>query len=503
MKLGATTYTVPTLVGATLGASVLALSTKALALVIAGSACVGMMASAAFPYFILVATIPVQVDLLGGVTVTKLITPLAIGMVTINALIRRGPWPVLLRWPAGYLAGTFFLTSLLSLVLAEGLRGFPGEAAKIPVYGTLFFLTLTFNRTADDLRRLLWVITITGVGEALITAAQVHYGFVMPGDWRRNVGLPGEGGVDGAFMSISEGKVRAEGTTAHPIFLASFFLMAMPCTTFLLLHEKHPWVKASLGAMLGLMGYAWFYTFARSSVVGFALLIVVALWFQSKLVRKLSVIALVLALAGGLSYQVVSEWFQAGIHTVESQSLFGKADLNESSGSLAFRRESIVGGWNLFWAHPWFGVGFGEAINHYVKYLPSWADHYYHPAVIHNMFLEVASELGVFALSAFIGMWAWAFVCLKRGLSIPALRSYAVLLTSLLIGQIAFLMITPMVREIWLTLPMAMAIGHMARSNASQEGEFFSARVDEGQPQQIWRDERAKRLPAARAEMRT
>ncbi|HMU30128.1 MAG TPA: O-antigen ligase family protein [Nitrospira sp.] len=465
MKPSDQTYTIPTLLGATLGASVLALSTKALAIVIACSAFLSMTASAVFPYYILVATIPVQVDLLGGLTVTKLITPLAIGMVTINALIHRGPWPVLLRWPAGYLAGAFFLASLLSLVLAEGLRGLPGEAAKIPVYGALFFFTLTFNRHPEDMRRLLWVITITGVGEALITAAQVHYGFVMPGDWRRNVGLPSEGGVDGAFMSISEGKVRAEGTTAHPIFLASFFLMSMPCTAFLLFQEKHPWVKAALGAMLSLMAYAWFYTFARSSVIGFALLILVGLWLQFKFVRKLSLIVLVLVLAGGLSYQVVSEWFQVGVQTVENQNLFGKADLNEGSGSFAFRRESIVGGWNLFLAHPWFGVGFGQAINHYVKYLPAWADHYYHPAVIHNMFLEVASELGVFSLSAFIGLWVVAFVSLKRGLRIPDVRPYAVLLSSILAGQMIFLMITPMVREIWLTLPMAIAIGHMAKTH--------------------------------------
>ncbi len=156
---------------------------------------------------------------------------------------------------------------------------------------------------------------------------------------------------------------------------------------------------------------------------------------------------------------------------MESQGLFGKADLNEGSGSFAFRRESIVGGWNLFWAHPWFGVGFGQAINHYVKYLPSWADHYYHPAVIHNMFLEVASELGIFSLSAFIGLWVCAFVSLKQGLKNPDVRPYAVLLSSILAGQMIFLMITPMVREIWLTLPMAMAIGYMAKNKM---GDTFS-----------------------------
>lgn len=485
MKRAGSTYIIPALIGGSLGASVLALSAKALAIVIAGSAFLSMTASAVFPYYILVSTIPVQVDLLGGVTVTKLITPLAIGLVAVNALIHRGPWPVLLRWPAGYLAGMFFLTSVVSLVLAEGLRGLPGEAAKIPVYGALFYLTLTFNRSPEDMRRLLWVITITGVGEALITAAQVRYGFVMPGDWRRNIGLPGEGGVDGAFMSISEGKVRAEGTTAHPIFLASFFLMAMPCTTFLLLSEKQLWIKVLLGTALCLMGYAWFYTFARSSVIGFALLILVALWFQSKLVRKLSLFLLVLMLAGGLSYQVVSEWFQVGVQTVESQSVFGKADLNEGSGSFAFRRESIVGGWNLFLANPWFGVGFGQAINHYVKYLPAWADHYYHPAVIHNMFLEVASELGVFSLFAFIGLWVWAFVSIKRGLNNPKVRPYAVLVGSILAGQMIFLMITPMVREVWLTLPMAMALGYMAQDGASKRREASFQPVHSRQ--QAWR----------------
>ncbi len=463
MKSAQMTGAAPTLVGAALGASVLALSTKALAIVIAGMAFATMAASVVFPYYILVATIPVQADLLAGITVTKLITPLAIAMVSLNALTHRGPWPTIWRWPAGYLAIAFFVTSVVSLILAEGLTGLPGEAAKIPVYGAIFFFTLTFNRTPDDLRRLLWVITFTGVAEALITAAQVHYGFVMPGDWRRNTGLPSEGGVDGSFMSISEGKVRAEGTTAHPIFLASFFLMAMPCTAFLLVRETHPWVKSALGAMLGLMAYAWFYTFARSSVIGFALLILVALWFHSKIVRSLSVVVLVLAITGGLSYQVLSESFQSGLQTVESQTLFGKADLNEGSGSFAFRRESIVGGWNLFLAHPWFGVGLGQAIHHYVKYLPSWADHYYHPAVIHNVFLEVASELGVFALSAFVGLWVWAFFSLRRGLRVPAVRPYAILLMSLLVGQLGFLMITPMVRELWLTVPMAIAIGHMAR----------------------------------------
>ena len=105
----------------------------------------------------------------------------------------------------------------------------------------------------------------------------------------------------------------------------------------------------------------------------------------------------------------------------------------------------------------------GGSILHNAKYLPSWATHPFHPATIHNTFLEIGSESGIFALAGFVGLWAWAFVCLKRGLDLPEVRPYAALWMSVLVGQLAFLMITPMMREIWLTLPMAIAIGNMAR----------------------------------------
>ncbi|MFO0775083.1 MAG: O-antigen ligase family protein [Nitrospiraceae bacterium] len=446
--------------GAILGASILALSTKALALLLAGMAGAVMATSSAAAYYALVASIPVQVDFLGGLTITKLVVPAVLAIVAMNALIRRGPWPPVFRGPEGFLACTFFLASLVSL-LVQGLRQFPGEAAKVPVYASLFFLTLTFNRTPADFRRLLWVLAVAGTIEALVTAAQVRYGFVMPGDWRRNLGQPGEGGVDGALDSILGGKIRAEGTTAHPIFLASYFLMTIPCTTLLLLQEHHPARRMLLGTMLALMGYAWFYTFARSSMIGFAVMAVVTLNFYSRAARIMTLLGLLMSMTGLLSYQVISESVSSGVRVFESQSFWGQADVNAASGSWQFRLESIVGGWNLFLAYPWFGVGFGQSIWNYMPYLPSWATHSSHPSTIHNTFLEVGSELGIFALVTFIGIWLWGFLGIRRALQRPETRHYAILMCSILSGQMTFVMITPMVREIWLTIPMAIALGYM------------------------------------------
>jgi O-Antigen ligase len=485
MKPARAVFTLPTLVGAALGGAVLALSAKTLVVIAAGAAFAAMAASSVIAYYFLVTTIPVQMTLLGDITVTKLVTPLVIGIVMFNAMVHRGLWPVFARGPAGYLACAFFATSILSLFLAEGLKQIPAEAVKVPVYGALFFLTLTFNRNPHDLRRLLWILAITGAIEALIAAAQVHFGFVVPGDWRKSTGSLEDAG-SAAYMALIEGKIRAEGTTAHPIFLAGFFLMTIPVTAFLWITEKHSWMKAILAGMLGVMVYAWFCTFARSSVIGFACMVLVAICFHSKTVRTLVGVGAGLIIMGLLSYQVISEWFSVGVRIIESQNFLGKADINPAAESWQFRLESIVGGWNLFWVHPWFGVGFGQSTWHYTKYLPSWAIHPSHPATIHNVFLEVACELGIFALSAFVGLWTWAFVCLKRGLRVLELRPYAILFLSILIGQLAFLMITPMVREIWLTLALAGAIGQMQQesaygsSNASSEELPWGNRLVEG-----------------------
>jgi O-antigen ligase len=456
----------PALIGMTLGTSVLAFSTKALALLIAAMIGMALAASSVAAYYALVATIPVQVDFMGGLTVTKLLVPFSIGVVVFNALTRRGPWPVFSQGPAGYLAGTFFIVCILSVFYTEGMIQFPGEAAKVPVFASLFFFTLTFVRTPEEFHRLLWVNAIAGTVEAIITVAQAYFGFIMPGDWRNNLGLPIEGALDGgALTAMLEGKVRAEGTTAHPILLASYFLMTIPCTVCLFLTEASRAKKFLLAGMVALMSYGWYYTFARSSMIGFALMIMVALAFYSKAARMAIFVGIGLAVTGFLSYQAISETLSAGVQTIEKQGWFASSDVNPANSSWQFRLESIVGGWNLFLAHPWFGVGVGQALYHYTMYLPSWANHIAHPSIIHNVFLEVGSELGVVTLGAFLGLWVWAFVCAKRGLHLPALRPYAVLMCCVLAGQIAFLMITPMVREIWLTIPMAVALGYMNQTS--------------------------------------
>ena len=94
-----------------------------------------------------------------------------------------------------------------------------------------------------------------------------------------------------------------------------------------------------------------------------------------------------------------------------------------------------------------------------------------HPVVIHNAFIEVASELGIFGFAAFAGLMIHAFACLARNWSDPELGGFARALFVTLLGQIVLLIFTPMIREIWLTLSLAASLGRIGQVRRSEAGQ--------------------------------
>lgn len=456
----------PLLLGLALGGSVLLLSGKALVLLCGGIGVVLMTIVPEAAYYVFVATIPVAVDLIGGLTVTKLVTPLVIGLTIANALMHRCPWPTPFRWPEGYLASAFFGICALSLLFARDIASAAEEAAVAAVYAAIFFLTITFLRTPKALHSLVWVLIFVGIVEAIIAIAQAKYGFVLPGEWRKNVGLPVEGGAEGTYASLLAGRVRVEGTTVHPIVLASFFLVVIPLAVTELFVNRDIGIRIGLLASIVLMVFAWFYTYARSSALAMGVMAALAIGVAFKINRHRMMLLAVIIVLAGLALAFRPQLIASILDTIESTSLFERADLNSAIDSAQFRVESILGGWNLFLSHPWFGVGYGQAIFHYMPYLPPWASHPFHPTIIHNVFLEIASEVGSMGLLAFVGLWICAIRGLMRGMADARLRTHSLAFLVILIGQFVFLFITPMVREIWLTLATGCAIGRMCENQS-------------------------------------
>lgn len=64
-------------------------------------------------------------------------------------------------------------------------------------------------------------------------------------------------------------------------------------------------------------------------------------------------------------------------------------------------------GWKMFISSPWIGVGIGTFMDNFKKFIAT--DYKYTAAYAHNCYLQMASEIGVIGLAAFLSMLAVFF----------------------------------------------------------------------------------------------
>jgi O-antigen ligase len=447
------------------GVAAVELGTKALLLTAALPVALALLAQPRWAFWLLVAALPVTVELGAGITVSRVVVPLVVLSVLLNALLGRCAFPNPLASTPARVGLAFFMVAALAWLTAAGWS--PGmldpelrsvEANANVTRLVIFMLTLSLVRTPEDARGAIRVLVVAATLEALLVVAQVKLRFVLPGNWRAS-----------AMGNVAEsaGDFRADGTTAHPIYLAGYLQMVMPFAAAMLWRGR-PLLRLVGAAVLALLVYAWAAAVSRSSMLGLAAMAVVALCLWTPASR-----ALVIALAVGFVLALAAHgWSLSALSvTVEQFRNFGRGlsadQLTSSSGALQFRLESTLGGWNLFLAHPLTGVGLGQVRHHYMAYLPEWAHSPFHPVDIHNVFTAVAAESGGFALLLLLALWVLALRGLHRAWRDPALRPIAGPLLVALVGQLVFVSLTPMVREMWFTLALACALGLQARARAA------------------------------------
>jgi O-antigen ligase len=409
--------------------------------------------------WVLIAVIPVTIDFGGGLTVTRMVLPPVLAAIFFNAAAERCPWPNPFATDAGRTA-LFFMLAVVAGVALSNARVFDAESLTKEASGyltrfVLFFVTLSMVKSARDIRHVLWVLVAVSIAEALITIAQVHFRFVLPGDWRA---------AAQSKIDVSTDGFRAEGTTPHPIFLAGFLQMVLPFLA-LMIWRARGLLRPVLAGCFVLLLYAWFSTYSRSSFIGMALMAVAAAWLWWKASRAPlvggAIVFLAILAAHGWSFPELARSIEQ-IRGVGAA--FKSGELYSSAGSFQFRLESWAGGLNLFLAHPLTGVGLGQARFNYMPYLPDWAFSEIHPEAIHNSFIEVAAEEGLLGLVPLLGLWFIALRSIRRSWNDPELSDYARALFIALIGQLAFLAFTPMVRDMWFTLALGAAMGHIIQA---------------------------------------
>lgn len=182
--------------------------------------------------------------------------------------------------------------------------------------------------------------------------------------------------------------IRAYGTLPHPNVLGGFLSLSMIGTFFLSI--KKPWIKPSL---LLLQFFGLLFSFSRSALISLTLALILMAVLYKKDIKQHSK-----RLMNGVLTLVVLElaavlWFRFD-------------ELTQSTGE---RFQGLVDSIAMFDANP-LGVGFQfytlrlDEVSH-VTLMP-WD---YQP--VHNIYLLMLSELGVFGL--LLGTWFFLFAILK------------------------------------------------------------------------------------------
>lgn len=449
------------LVGAFAGLVAAATGTKAI-VIVPGVAFV--TAFVLMPYagmYAIVTTTPINVEIAGPITVSRLAILLGALAIFVQAARREIPIPQITIWPEGTLASILFAWVAIATIAAGG-GGIVGKLGPWMIFAIIFFVVLNYASTPTQLRRVFILLGVVGLLQALLVLAEAFFGFSPFKGWQE-VLAQDRGGVE----------VRVVGTSAHPIILAGFFQVIFGVLVVLTVKSQSAFARLFWIGTIAAVSVGWWYTFARSSWIGMGAMLFVGMILATRITRNL-------ALIGGAAALVILAIFDFDpgeiLRFIENLGSVRRASrlsgVAAASESLGWRTENWAGAWNIFLQHPIFGTGIDASKAKMLANLPqgSVAHQYIPTEVPHNMYLLILAELGAITLLLFMAMWVLAFRAVFRVMRVPDFRPYAVALAAIMVGQMTTFFFNPIPREVWLTMGLSMALGRAARVSSAQVG---------------------------------
>jgi len=216
--------------------------------------------------------------------------------------------------------------------------------------------------------------------------------------------------------------VRVMGTTAHPNVLGGFLaLTTLASLGFFNLSQKK-WVW-SLFIFIQLSAMT--LTFSRGAIFAFgvgAIIWFMMHWKHSPHLAKAATLLCFCAVTIGFLFQ--DQLTHRG----------GFVNYNElAAGSDAYRLQQQTLSLDMIQRHPFFGVGFQQFSLRAHEFLP--IDPTQHVNGVHNIYLMIASEMGLIALVCFLAFLISLFLSIRNAPYSPILASLtAMLIAFLLIG---------------------------------------------------------------------
>ena len=287
----------------------------------------------------------------------------------------------------------FFLIAALSLITSQNIGLSVYQLIKLAEF-ILLFLYIKYNLEFLQIKKILNVFVASGVFQALLAVVQFFnqssLGIKHFEAGIYNANIPGV-----ATFFVNGAKfIRAYGTTPHPNVLAIFLLLAIFCIYGLFLMNKKSkllnilYVTCFMLCVLGLL-----VTFSRAVILVFV--VVSLLFFLIAFLKfkklKSKIISLFLLFAIVCSLFIVMFWS-------EISARFLAISPTEQAVSLRIYYNDIA--ISVIKEKPFLGLGLGNFVwylfNNY-QFKQFWL---YQP--VHNLYLLIASEAGVFGLIVFL-----------------------------------------------------------------------------------------------------
>lgn len=354
----------------------------------AGAMMAGALVFARKPFWILlliIGLVPVDsISKFGGMlSLTKLVFPpllaLAIWRKTVD---RESLW---IRQPQRTAVLAFVIAILVSFVLADNRAYALMSLKKYASLLMLYWAGLLVISKVRDISHLLYIIVLTcaissGVGLLGILA-----------------------GVDTGFAQQWEGVERAGGMSSEdPNTFAMHVLVAFFIAGSLLVSFKSVLVRCLLAMCLLIYSLNLIFSFSRSSLVALAIGATFFFWSRRREFRWKWVLPFML-IAGISAAPFIPRKYYERIATL------GEITTTQD-GSLKRRMAYHVMGLDLISRSPLWGVGPGNFSYHFNSQVYRYtADTFGQARRLHNMFLSIGSELGLFGLGCFLAVLGASF----------------------------------------------------------------------------------------------
>jgi putative inorganic carbon (hco3(-)) transporter len=186
---------------------------------------------------------------------------------------------------------------------------------------------------------------------------------------------------------VRDGRAAWIGVWANPNEAAYGLLILIPIAFALASQSSWP-VRIGLAAIVGTYLLAIFFTYSRGGLMGLVAVLGLAAWKQrSPIVRTMMILGLAGLMLFGAMYWQRSQGFNDISH----------------DGTVTERIGTFVAGWRMFQASPLVGIGPGCSLFAYAVYAPEYARcGCGTQLVVHNSFIQVLGETGLFGFIPFI-----------------------------------------------------------------------------------------------------